>query len=104
MLINDYISSKKKLLNMFGIKEDYFIIPCINKDWELDLNEDLPMLIFEGDDGPQTRVIVKKGNKPIVVRKKRLTLVVALDCVKICYVFDNARNKNDKDSTRQITF
>jgi hypothetical protein len=90
---------------MFGIKEDFFVKPCIDKKWKLELSEELPLLKFgNGDEYEQTCVIVKKGNKPIIVRKKRFTLVLALDCVKICFIFDNSKHMNGQGDKKQINF
>ena len=40
-------------------------------------------------------VIVKRNGVPMVYQKKEYTMVVAIDCVKIAFVFRNSRRVDE---------
>ena len=62
-------------------------------NWVVKEQEDFAFLSYWTEEGKKVdAVVVKKGGEPMVYRKKEYTMVVAIDCVKIGFVFRSGKN------------
>ncbi len=85
-------SVQKKVKNYFGCSDDYFIKLMLEMDWALRTQEDFTFLTYVDRNGKKSdAVVVKRGGEPMVFRAKDYTMVVAIDCVKIGFVFRNGK-------------
>jgi len=96
-ILERYVKIKRQLLDNFGCSGDYFLKILEEHEWNVAGDDLLPMLRYRGKaDGAATNaVIVKKDGAPLIFSAKRYTMVVAIDCVKIGFIFING-NRNEK--------
>lgn len=89
-VVMDYIKSRKNILEYFQCKGDFFIKPLTDNDWQVKMIDDFYILSYWNSQGVKIdAVIVKKSGQPMIYRAGSHTMVVAIDCVKIGFVFDS---------------
>ena len=88
--IQNYIAAKENIMNFFNCKDDFFIKIMENHEWAVIDNDDFCMLSYWNTTGKRTdAVVIKKSGVPMVLKTEDYTMVVAIDCVKIAFVFKN---------------
>ncbi len=91
--VQDFLQASKKVADLFGCEGDFFIKPLLDKEWAVRRDEDFYFLCYWLTHEKKVEaVIVKKSGEPLIYRTKDYTMVVAIDCVKIGFVFSNDRN------------
>ncbi len=88
--VQEYILSRKNILNYFHCEGDFFIKPLMGLEWVIKEVDDFHFLSYWNEDDKKVdAVVVKKDGAPMIYKTKEYTMVVAIDCVKIGFVFQN---------------
>jgi|GEM_PF-530622 len=88
--LKTYINAKKELMKFFGCADDFFIKAFDGCKWMIKNDEDFSFLIYWGkDEKRHDAVIVKKNGSPMLFKAGKYTMVIAIDCVKIAFIFEN---------------
>jgi len=88
--LKSYVTSKNELMTHFKCDEDFFIKPMEGIKWAVKTEEDFSFLFYwTSEEKKQTAVIVKKNGEPMIYKTNDYTMVIAIDCVKIAFVFSN---------------
>ena len=88
----DFEQARKRLNSYFGCDSDFFVKPLLEYEWAVRQDEDFAFLSYWTEEGKKVdAVIVKKGGEPMIYRTKEYTMVVAIDCVKIGFIFRNGK-------------
>ncbi len=92
----DYEQSRKRVSDYFGCDGDFFLKPLLDLEWAVKNEEDFYFLSYWTKEGKKVdAVVVKKGGEPMIFRTKEYTMVVAIDCVKIGFIFRSGKNIAD---------
>lgn len=92
--VAEFEQARKKLNTYFGCDSDFFVKPLPELEWAVRLEEDFAFLSYwTADEKKVDAVIVKKGGEPMIYRTKEYTMVVAIDCVKIGFIFRNEKKQ-----------
>ena len=75
----DFEQSRKRVADYFGCDGDFFLKPLLDLEWAIKGKK-------------IDAVIVKKGGEPMIYETKDYTMVVAIDCVKIGFIFRNGKH------------
>ena len=60
-------------------------------------------LCYWTDEGKKIdAVVVKKSGTPMIYKTKDYTMVVAIDCVKIGFIFRNGKNQHSSENGMRI--
>ena len=91
--VAEFEQARKRISNYFGCDGDFFVKPLPELEWAVKDDEDFAFLSYWTNEGNKVdAVIVKKGGTPMIYKTKEYTMVVAIDCVKIGFVFRNGKN------------
>lgn len=86
--------SKKRVMDYFGCEGDFFVKPLLELEWAVWQDEDFTFLCYWTEKGKKVdAVVVKKNGVPMIYRMNDYTMVVAIDCVKIGFIFRNVKNQ-----------
>ncbi len=89
--ILNYIDAKSKIFEYFDCSNDYFIKPAIDCKWIVKGDEDFYFLsYFDENDKKTDAVVVRKNGEPLIYKTDLYTMVIAIDCVKIAFIFKNS--------------
>ena len=92
----DFEQARKRLNGYFGCDSDFFVKPLLDYEWAVRQDEDFAFLSYWTEDGKKVdAVVVKKGGEPMIYKTIDYTMVVAIDCVKIGFIFRNGKNQLD---------
>ncbi len=92
--VMDFVQTRKRMNQYFGCEGDFFIKPLLTLEWAIRQDEDFSFLCYWTEEGKRVdAVVVKKGGAPMIYRTKDYTMVVAIDCVKIGFIFRNEKNR-----------
>ena len=84
--VADFVQTRKRINDYFGCEGDFF-----RED------EDFTFLCYWTDEGKKIdAVVVKKSGTPMIYKTKDYTMVVAIDCVKIGFIFRNGKNQTQQ--------
>ena len=90
----EFEQSKKRVAAYFGCDGDFFLKPLLGLDWTVRQDEDFTFLSYWMDAGKRVdAVVVKRNGSPMIYRTKEYTMVVAIDCVKIGFIFCNEKDR-----------
>ena len=90
--VQELIQTQQEVLEWFGCEGDFFIKPLLDCEWTINDTEDFYFLSYWIKQNKRVNaVIVKRNGLPMLYHKKKYTMVVAIDCVKIAFVFRNSR-------------
>lgn len=90
-VVQEWIQTQNEVLQFFQCEGEYFI-KTLDYEWTICHTEDFYFLSYWIKKNKRVdAVIVKKNGLPMVYRKKEYTMVVAIDCVKIAFVFRNSQ-------------
>lgn len=88
--VSKYDNAKKELMAYFGCKDDFFVKRIEADKWTVKGEDGFFILTYWSKDNIKTdAVVVKKDGEPMVYKAKGYTMVVAIDCVKIGFIFEN---------------
>ena len=91
--VTEFEQARKRINNYFGCDGDFFVKPLPELEWAVKDDEDFAFLSYWTNEGKKVdAVIVKKGGAPMIYKTKEYTMVVAIDCVKIGFIFHNSKN------------
>lgn len=94
--VTEFTQARKRLNGYFGCEGDFFVKPLPEYEWAVRLEEDFAFLSYWTEDGKKVdAVIVKKNGEPMIYKTKEYTMVVAIDCVKIGFIFRNGKNQTE---------
>ena len=89
----EFEKAKKRIDEYFGCEGDFFIKPLLDFECAVKEHEDFAFLSYWTDEGKKVdAVVVRKGGEPMVYKKKEYTMVVAIDCVRIGFIFRSEKN------------
>lgn len=89
-IVEDFVYSRKNLMEYFKCNNDYFIKPFFGYKWRVKENDGLYFLVYWKDgEGLNERVITKMNNNPAIIRKEEFTMVVFIECVKVAAILEN---------------
>lgn len=92
--ILEFERSKRLVMDYFGCKGDFFVKPLLELEWAVWQDEDFTFLCYWTEEGKKVdAVVVKKNGAPMIYRINDYTMVVAIDCVKIGFIFRNVKNQ-----------
>lgn len=95
-LVLEFEESRKRVAKYFGCDEDFFLKPLLQLKWAIKNEEDFHFLSYWSENGKKTdAVIVRKNGIPMVYHVEDYTMVVAIDCVKIGFIFANEKKNMD---------
>lgn len=87
-IVLGYMESSKELIEHFGCDNDFFLKPLMGFEWAIRSEDDFHFLSYWGEGSKKTEaVIVRKNGEPMIFRKSDYVMVVAIDCVKIGFIF-----------------
>lgn len=90
----EFERSRKRVAAYFGCGEDFFLKPLSELEWAVRQDEDFTFLSYWTKEGKKVdAVVVKKGGAPLIYKTKDYTMVVAIDCVKIGFIFSNEKEQ-----------
>lgn len=88
--IYNFIEDSEKIKKYFNFEGDFFIKPLLDCKWKVVTNNDISILTYIKNDGKKIDcVVVQKNNKPIIFENVKFTMILAIDCVKISFIFDS---------------
>jgi len=88
--IKNYLCSKEKLLKEFDCDTEYYVKSLEEYNWRVKDTEGMFFLTYWKEGGRLNEcVIVKKNNKPLIMRKKDYTMIVIIECIKVAAVLKN---------------
>ena len=88
--IQDFFEAKEELLRSFGCTEDYHIESRLGQNWEITEDDGVFFLSYwENIASKTTAVIVKKNDAPLLFETSGYTMIIAIDCIKIAFIFNN---------------
>lgn len=94
--VQNYITARNNVMNFFNCQDDIFIKVLDKFEWFIKDNDDFHMLSYwDANDNRVDAIVVKKGGDPMVFKTEGYTMVVAIDCVKIGFIFNNQNSKNE---------
>lgn len=91
--VADFEQARKRINRYFGCEGDFFVKPLLDMEWAVKEEEDFTFLSYWMEDGKKVdAVVVKKGGSPMIYATDTYTMVVAIDCVKIGFIFRNGKH------------
>lgn len=94
--VMDFEQARKRLNSYFGCDGDFFVKPLLDLEWAVREDEDFAFLSYWTNEGKKVdAVIVKKSGEPMIYKTKDYTMVVAIDCVRIGFIFRNGKNQTE---------
>jgi hypothetical protein len=86
--LNTLIKARKQLMKAFGCPDEYLIKPLPDSPWRISGDDDMRILSYEHNSNMENAVIVRQNGEAMIFRTKGYVCVVAIDCVKIAFLFD----------------
>lgn len=94
--VQQFMQTQKEVLDFFRCEGEFFIKPLMDYEWTIRSTEDFYFLSYWIKPNKKINaVIVKRNGVPMVYKRKGYTMVVAIDCVKIAFIFDNSKRVDD---------
>lgn len=91
--VQDFVQTSKRLADFFGCEGDFFLKPLLDLEWIIRQDDDFYFLCYWLENGKKVEaVVVKKNGEPLIYKTKDYSMVVAIDCVKIGFIFRNGKN------------
>lgn len=88
--VQDYVLYRDNVLSYFQCEGDFFIKPLTSLEWTIRSVEDFYFLTYWTEENKKIEaVIVKKNGVPMIHKTEEYTMIVAIDCVKIAFIFSN---------------
>ena len=91
--VHDFIMAKHELFRHFKCTDEYFVQIKLGHNWEVIEEDGVYFLNYwENADRKTSAVAVTKGDVVQVFQAEDYTMVVAIDCVRIAFIFNNILN------------
>lgn len=85
-----FLTSQKNVMKHFGCDENFFVKPMLGIEWLIRTVDDFRFLTYWlAGDQKMDAVIVSRGGKPMIFKTASYTMVIAIDCVKMAFIFHN---------------
>ncbi len=91
--IADFLFSKKQVMDFFDCDDNYFIKPMVDASWKTKAEDGMWFLSYYDDGKNNSAVIVKNGNRPLIFKRDEYTMVIAIECIKIAFIFKNCNQQ-----------
>lgn len=93
-IIQEFVDNKNSILKAFTLEDELYIQPMLEYNWLVREDDGIYFLRFWKDKEMfKELVIVRKNGEPNISKNGECTAVVALDCVKIAFIFDNSKKE-----------
>ena len=90
-------ADEKAYQRLFRLRGGFLIHPLLDFEWAVREDEDFTFLCYWTTEGKKIdAVVVKKSGTPMIYKTKDYTMVVAIDCVKIGFIFRNGKNQTQQ--------
>ncbi len=89
--IEQFCNLNKKIHDELNIADGIYLSAKLDKKWRIIDFSELKMVEFENNNTFEKCVIVNNDKEPLIIRKEKYTIVVAIDCVKVAFIFDNKK-------------
>lgn len=95
-LVAEYIKTKKLLMDSFECSDDYFIKNAEQCKWTISNSDNWCIVSYwetkeNHKEIKNDVVVVKKNGRPQIFKTEKYTMVIAIQCVKIAFIFDNKK-------------
>ncbi len=89
-VVQDFLIAKNSLMQYFNCKDNYFVKTLVNFNWQVNTNEGITFLTYWDSNLNKTNaVVVKKSGTPLIYKGRDYTMIVAIDCIKVAFIFKN---------------
>lgn len=96
MSVQEYIHARKNILDYFQCEGDFFVQPLLDLEWVIKEVDEFYFLSYWNEkDKKMDAVVVKQNGEPMIYKTKEYTMVVAIDCVKIGFIFKNGTHYSE---------
>lgn len=91
-MVLELIHIQNKLVSKFNCEKDFFFKPLVDLEWTVRQDDDFYFLCYWSATGEKIEaVIVKKNGEAVIYKTNKYTMVVAIDCVRIGFIFHNEK-------------
>ncbi len=87
--VNNFKFTHNEIFREFEVENKYFLSILDESPWELIFQDDITLVKYTKDNEEKTSLVTQKGDKPFIVEKDGYTMIIAIDCIKIAFVFNN---------------
>lgn len=88
--IIQFLKAQETLMEQFKCDTNYFIKPLVNSKWALKIEESAVFLTYCYEKMERvTLVVSRKEGNPEFYKSNEYTMIVAIDCIKIAFIFKN---------------
>ncbi len=94
-IIYNLEETNRKIYEGFGISEKYYLKTLLESEWAVKKIEGRNFLSYRSEGKEKICVVVNENGNPIIVRKKDFTVVIAINCMKIGFIFKNSLEKSN---------
>jgi len=92
-IVHDFIMAKLELFRHFKCTDEYSVQIKLGHDWEIIEEDGIHFLNYhENNSSPNSAVIVKKSGIAQIFKAEDYTMVIAIDCVPVAFIFNNILN------------
>ena len=92
--VQNYISSKDRIMEYFKCDGDFFVKPLIDYQWRVTEDGDFYILTYWNADEKSDAVVIKKDGRPMIYEAEQYSMVVGINCVRIGFIFLNDKKNN----------
>ena len=90
----EYEQARNNINSYFGCEGDFFVKPLLELELAIRQEDDFAFLSYWTKEGKKIdAVVVKRGGAPMMYRTKDYSMVIAIDCVIIGFIFSNGKNR-----------
>jgi hypothetical protein len=88
--IDTYINAKNSIFKQFGCPADFLLSPMTTRKWAFSGENGLYFLsTWDEKNTKNDFTVVRKDGEPMIFRTKGYTMIIAIDCIKIAFLFKN---------------
>ncbi len=91
--INNFKFTHEQIFREFEVESKYFLCVLDESEWELIAQDEITLVKYRRDNEEKTSLVTQKGEKPFIVEKNGYTMIIAIDCIKIAFIFNNDLKK-----------
>lgn len=88
-VLQSFVNAKNTLLTYFNCGEDFPVRVYDDVKWELQEIDGMYFLTCHHPEGKLDYAVVRKEKRPLFLAKNGYTMVVAIDCIKFAFIFNN---------------
>lgn len=88
--VQNFTDAVAGIFKYFHCPNEYLLKPLTHMRWRIREDEGISFLTYWSEEGSETSLIIaRKNGKILLYRTKEHTMVIAIDCVKIGFIFEN---------------